>query len=585
MKKISTFLLVCILLFGVVCTTGAGVIQADAVTVSDQEYEVYFTGRHSSFLCNQKSIGNAVGTEYFLTYTVESAESSGLQNGFLGTSAPETQFPYIDGNGMMYYQQRKNESETPELLMEGYTYFIKYTVTESGFRYVAARAKGNSSEYVVIERKTSDKTPKRSNYGYFGLWFGNGLTNAHLTNVRFYDASGNDLGVWSPRSLATVVKSEMLEKDTQVDHWYRVEAADQINLAISNDAPLTGNKMFIEFSVTEASYTCTQTGFILSDYPDGTYPHSSGMMKYQTVSEESECLLLKPGAQYLIVLEKEEYGFVGYAQITYEGETTIQVFPNITGTYDQDAQYFSLWFGTGGEAKTSFVLENFKIYDSEKNNLGVQSNNKTVQIKHFGAILDYQACEGYYYCPQDNSSYSLFADQTFVYEKAGQTTTGTYVVRDGKITLTTDGGSQTVDYLYKGFTVDNNAYTKLHTYKLTYVAGNGIEDTVQVYNLENGYKAVKPADPTLNGYTFAGWYTLEGKEYDFGTTVMQSVTLYAKWTDGAGITYLAYENAPKTPENTTDTLTWVICIAIGVVAVVASVLIILGGKKRVNKKK
>lgn len=581
MKKISAFLLACILLVSVVC---AGVISADAVTVSNQEYEVYFTGRHSSFLCNKTSIGNAVGTEYFLTYTVESAESSGLQNGFLGTSAPETQFPYIDGNGMMYYQQRKNESETPELLMEGYTYFIKYTVTESGFRYVAARAKGDSSEYVVIERKTTDSTPKHSNYGYFGLWLGNGLTNAHLTDVRFYDAAGNDLGVWSPRSLATVVKSEKLEKDTEVDHWYRVEAADLTNLAISNEKPLTGNKMFIEFSVSEAAYTCNQSGIALSDYPDGTYPHASGMMKYQSVNGEADCLLLQPGADYLIVLEKEKYGFTAYAQITCDGVTTVKVFPNITGTYKQEDPYFSLWFGTGGEAKTSFALENFKIYDAEKNNLGVQSNNKTLQIQHFGAILDYKACEGYYFCQQDNSSYTLYADQSYVYENAGQSISGTYVVRDGKITLTADGESQTFDYLYKGFTANDNAYKRLYTYRLSFVAGNGTEDTEQVFNFTNGYKPVKPADPTLDGYTFAGWCMLDGTEYDFDATVLKSATLYAKWTDGAGITYLAYENAPVTPDDG-NVLTWIICAAVGLLAAVVSALIILGGRKRANKKK
>lgn len=584
MKRIRALLMALTLLLCLICTFGTSVISADAVTISNQEYEVYFTGRHSSFLCNQKSIGNAVGTEYFLTYTVESAESSGLQNGFLGTSAPETQFPYIDGNGMMYYQQRKNESETPELLMEGYTYFIKYTVTESGFRYVAARAKGNSSEYVVIERKTSDETPKRSNYGYFGLWFGNGLTNAHLTNVRFYDAAGNDLGVWSPRSLATVVKSEPLEKDTEVDHWYRVEAADLTNLAISNDQALTGDKMFIEFSVSEASYTCTQAGISLSDYPDGTYPHSSGMMKYQTVAGEADCLLLQPGADYLIVLEKGNYGFTAYAQITCDGITSVKVFPNITGTYKKDAQYFSLWFGTGGEAKTSFNLENFKIYDAEKNNLGVQSNNKTLQVQHFGAILDYKACEGYYYCPEDDSAYTLYADQTFVYEKADQRVNGTYVVRDGKITLTADNKTEIFDYLYKGFTVNDHDYRRLYTYRLTFVAGNGTEDTVQVFNMANGYKPVKPEDPSLEGYTFAGWCTLDGTQYDLDATVLQSVMLYAKWTNGAGITYLAYENAPVTPDDG-NVLTWIICIAVGLLAVVVSVLIILGGRKRDKKEK
>ena len=129
MKRIKAFLMAFIMLSCMVCAIGAGTLQTDAVTISNQEYEVYFTGRHSSFLCNKQTAGNAVGTEYFLTYTVESATSSGSQNGFLGTSAPETQFPYTEGNGLLYYQQRKSDSETPELLMEGYTYFFTYEET------------------------------------------------------------------------------------------------------------------------------------------------------------------------------------------------------------------------------------------------------------------------------------------------------------------------------------------------------------------------------------------------------------------------------------------------------------------------
>lgn len=580
MKRIRALLMALTLLLCLICTFGTSVISVDAVTISNQEYEVYFTGRHSSFLCNQKSIGNAVGTEYFLTYTVESAESSGLQNGFLGTSAPETQFPYIDGNGMMYYQQRKNESETPELLMEGYTYFIKYTVTESGFRYVAARAKGNSSEYVVIERKTSDETPKRSNYGYFGLWFGNGLTNAHLTNVRFYDAAGNDLGVWSPRSLATVKKAGPVDKDREVEHWYRVEAVSNTNLAISNEKPLTTDKMYMEFTVAEADTTCNQSGIAFSNYPNNTYPHSNGQLRYQSIPEGSGSLLLEPGADYMIVLEKGKFSFTAYVQITKDGNTTTKVFPNISGTYDDTAQYFSLWFGTGANYKSSFVLENVKVYDSQKNNLGIQSNSSQLQVRHFGAVLDYAACEAIYYCQESGNSYTLYADQTMKLERQGVVTEGTYRVSEGKITITVDGQPETFDYLYSGFTVNDQYFKRLYNYQVRFVAGNGSTDQIQHCNMENGYYVVKPADPQLSGCTFEGWCTIDGTPYDFDAIVVKSKTVYAKWSDNAGVTYLAVEGAPQKAEGGTNTAAIVISALMVLASVVAAVLIIRGGFKR-----
>ena len=580
MKRIKAFLMAFIMLSCMVCTIGAGTLQTDAVTISNQEYEVYFTGRHSSFLCNKQTAGNAVGTEYFLTYTVESATSSGSQNGFLGTSAPETQFPYTEGNGLLYYQQRKSDSETPELLMEGYTYFIKFTVTDSGYRYLAARAKGNSSEYFVIERKAATGNPKSTNYGYFGLWFGDGVTDAHLSHVRFYDAAGNDLGVWSPRSLATVKKAGPVDKDTEVEHWYRVEAVSNTNLAISNEKPLTTDKMYMEFTVAEADTTCNQSGIAFSNYPNNTYPHSNGQLRYQSIPEGSGSLLLEPGADYMIVLEKGKFSFTAYVQITKDGNTTTKVFPNISGTYDDTAQYFSLWFGAGANYKSSFVLENVKVYDSQKNNLGIQSNSSQLQVRHFGAVLDYAACEAIYYCQESGNSYTLYADQTMKMERQGVVTEGTYRVSEGKITITVDGQPETFDYLYSGFTVNDQYFKRLYNYQVRFVAGNGSEDQIQYCNMENGYYVTKPADPELKGCTFEGWCTIDGTAYDFDEIVTQSRILYAKWTNNAGVTYLAVEGAPQKAEGGTNTAAIVISALMVLASVVAAVLIIKGGLKR-----
>ena len=51
----------------------------------------------------------------------------------------------------------------------------------------------------------------------------------------------------------------------------------------------------------------------------------------------------------------------------------------------------------------------------------------------------------------------------------------------------------------------------------------------------SGSTVAKPADPTREGYTFAGWYTDEActEAYDFSVAVTADMTLYAKWIKNA----------------------------------------------------
>ena len=62
--------------------------------------------------------------------------------------------------------------------------------------------------------------------------------------------------------------------------------------------------------------------------------------------------------------------------------------------------------------------------------------------------------------------------------------------------------------------------------------GDGSSSSSAVFK---GNKLVKPADPTREGYTFAGWYTDEActVAYDFDAAVTADITLYAKWTKNA----------------------------------------------------
>ena len=60
----------------------------------------------------------------------------------------------------------------------------------------------------------------------------------------------------------------------------------------------------------------------------------------------------------------------------------------------------------------------------------------------------------------------------------------------------------------------------------TFVTANGTDPVVQ--EVTEGY-VQKPADPTMEGYKFLGWYTEDGTLFDFSSVVSSSLTLYAMW--------------------------------------------------------
>ena len=84
--------------------------------------------------------------------------------------------------------------------------------------------------------------------------------------------------------------------------------------------------------------------------------------------------------------------------------------------------------------------------------------------------------------------------------------------------------------LYAKWTEDKPA---AKSYTLSFESNGGSEVAAQT--VRDGEKAVKPAaDPTREGYRFAGWYLDEGltKAVDWtGFTITADTTVYAKWTE------------------------------------------------------
>ena len=73
--------------------------------------------------------------------------------------------------------------------------------------------------------------------------------------------------------------------------------------------------------------------------------------------------------------------------------------------------------------------------------------------------------------------------------------------------------------------------SQAHRVKFDVQGGSSVDSQTPA----SGSTVTKPADPTREGYAFAGWYTDEActEEYKFDTAVTADMTLYAKWTKNA----------------------------------------------------
>lgn len=69
-------------------------------------------------------------------------------------------------------------------------------------------------------------------------------------------------------------------------------------------------------------------------------------------------------------------------------------------------------------------------------------------------------------------------------------------------------------------------------YSITFEVNGGT--LISTLTVLEGTKATMPADPTKEGFIFAGWYVnadFTGEQFNFDSTIDSDITLYAKWTE------------------------------------------------------
>lgn len=131
-----------------------------------------------------------------------------------------------------------------------------------------------------------------------------------------------------------------------------------------------------------------------------------------------------------------------------------------------------------------------------------------------------------------NGEYFVFGEQSYKSVKGVKTNINLVAYTGGIVEVTegenTTEGEYTIGKLILGDTV----YKKLLKYSVTFVADG---KTVKSETLSSGdYFATAPADPTKDGYVFAGWRTSDGKAYEADKTITESTTFYAVFNEEGG---------------------------------------------------
>lgn len=529
MKKIGGQFLA-ILLSVIILTIAVMPASVKAVKTSSTEYTVTMENAVDIYVGNKVPVNAKKGKEVYLVYTVDSVDkkaTTSYQHGVVGSDDGTAQYPYENG-GIFQFNM------TPCLMDVGYTYFYKFSVNDDGFDCVVVKAKGKEKSYVNFTSTYGEAT---DDYKFFGIWLGCGNATAKLTHVMCYDESGKDLGVYG--STVKVREDAPMQYDKQVQHAYNVTAKNASNVALCNAKKTDSDIIYMEYTVKSTDSNLYQTGVVSTNKPTNDYPHNSGILVYDYFPDKpGNGYLLEEGASYIIRFVKGEDSFYADVQKTKNGVFEYYTFPNQYGTYDAQAPYIGLWFGENPNYQMTAEIVNMKCYDENGNNLGIRCNQSVVNIDHLGEKEDYSSCEAMYYCEETETLIALYADTKGKVVKEDTTEEIQYRIWDRSITLMYEDGKECYDYLYQKIYDDDVTYVRLGTYYVEFETGTDTKIERQTVNTDTGYTAMKPAAPVREDAEFEGWVTADGKDYDFDAVVTESLTLYAKWSDG-----IAYVNA------------------------------------------
>ncbi len=320
------------------------------------------------------------------------------------------------------------------------------------------------------------------------------------------------------------------------------EALESVNKVAANAIP----DVKITDAFGDAVYKLYRAGIMVGNDENGTFAPASNIKRSEVsaivtrMADRALRRAVQLGKEYTVSFDMNGHGSQVSAQTVFEGDAAVKPADPKANNYK-----FKGWYTSGGElfdfsAPITGDVTLYAAWESTTNHnlwlpiLGELTRTFTVKFESNGgsAVADQTVMNG--------KTVTMPADPT----KDNYNFIGWYT--DAALTEEFDPTTA----VKKNITLYAK-WVKI-TYTVSFETNGG--SAVANQTVEHGKTVTKPADPTKENFTFAGWFTDEAltAEYDFTATVTKSITLYAKWdavANGFSVTFESNGGTPVASQN------------------------------------
>lgn len=221
------------------------------------------------------------------------------------------------------------------------------------------------------------------------------------------------------------------------------------------------------------------------------------------------CTTLLVGCDEIFKKNEKRDALQVVATVTYNGQTDNVYKFELATTFNNYAYIYVNYYGMSYEAAANYLAQSL----AQQRLLTLFAKEKVAKLKGLSAvpanIADLLSDSEKNKAIEDSND-SMLKSLTSIVES---------LITEDNANSTTSSGSDKKEEVE----VTDPVTVRFET--------NGAS-AIDKQKIQKGTTATEPTAPTKTGYTFYGWYTsdtFDGDEFDFDTTISNSLTLYARW--------------------------------------------------------